>query len=188
MTLGEFFREIIDYLYGLWPFRIIVDWEQGVRLRHGNATKTLTSTNGLFKTGIHVFWPILGDMLKQETNIETPETERQDLITADGELISFSLAVRYRVHDLKAFYTKIHDQDSTVLEEVRSAAAEKTRQLPLVEVRGAEFGAKVLEQTKKQTHGWGLTFLSVSPVNMTTAPQLRLITELMGRSAVSSEE
>jgi regulator of protease activity HflC (stomatin/prohibitin superfamily) len=187
MTLGEFFREILDHLYGLWPVRVILDWEQGVRVRHGNATALLTSTNGLFKTGLHVFWPVLGDIIKQTTNIETPETERQDLITADGELISFSLAVRYKVHDLRAHYLKIHDQDATVLEEVRSAAADVVRQLALAEVRGVEFGEKVLEQVKKQTWGWGLTFISVSPVNMTTAPQLRLITELLGRSAVSSE-
>ena len=188
MTLGEFFREIIDYLYGLWPFRIIVDWEQGVRVRHGNATKTLTSSNGLFKTGIHVFWPILGDMIKQETNIETPETARQDLETLDGKQVSFSLAVRYKVHDLKAHYLKIHDQDSTALAEVRSAAAAVVQQNNWAEIRGAGFGPKVLEQTKKQTHGWGLTFLLIRPVNMTTAPQLRLITELLDRAAVSSAE
>lgn len=188
MTLGEFFREILEHLYGLWPIRIVLDWEQGVRIRHGNAKKLLTSTNGLFKTGIHFFWPVLGDMIKQETNIETPETGRQDLTTADGKLVSFSLAVRYKVHDLRAFYLKLHDQDSTVLEEARSAAAEVTRQLSLAEVQGAEFGGKVLEQLKKQTRGWGLDFISVSPVNMTTAPQLRLITEAFTQPAVSSGE
>lgn len=187
MTLGEFLKQALEHLYGLWPFRIIRDWEQGIRLRHGNATALLDSTNGLFGTGIHVFFPVIGEIIDSDTNIETPETDRQDLITADGELISFSLAVRYRVRDLKLLWLKIHDQDETVLEEVRAAAAEVARQWTLEEVRGGRFGPQVLEQLKARTRGWGLEIISVSPVNMTNAPQLRLITEAGGGGLVSSD-
>ena len=175
MSFGELIRELLTHLYGLWPLRIVRDWEQGVRLRLGNATASLNSANGLFKTGLHAFWPVLGEIIGQSTNIQTPETDRQDLETVDGKRVSFSLAVRYRVRDLRLLYLKIHDQDDTVLEEVRSAAAYVAQRGLLNQVTGSDFGENVLAQVKKQTHGWGLEFLSVTPVNMTTAQQLRLI-------------
>lgn len=42
---------------------MISDWEQGVRCVLGNARDLLTSENGLFGTGLHLFWPIIGEVL-----------------------------------------------------------------------------------------------------------------------------
>ena len=77
MTFGEFLSQILDWLYRFWPMRIVHDWEQGVRCRFGNATSLLTSSNGIFDTGFHVFWPVIGEINIYETNIEVSETELQ---------------------------------------------------------------------------------------------------------------
>ena len=83
MTFGEFLKQILEHLYGLWPLRIVNDWEQGVRVVHGNATTLLTSSNGMFGTGLHCFWPLIGEFVSQDTNIETPETGLQTLTSKD---------------------------------------------------------------------------------------------------------
>lgn len=181
MTIGELIGHLAEYLYGLWPIRIVTDWEQGVRIRHGNAKSLLTSTNGLFGTGLHVFWPIIGEIMTEDTNIKTPETDRQDMVTADGKLVSCSMAVRYRVRDLRALYLKIHDQEDTVLEEVRAAVAEVAQEQSFNVVMGPTFGGIVVERLKQHTRGWGLDILRVAPVNRTDAQQIRLILDDFSR-------
>jgi regulator of protease activity HflC (stomatin/prohibitin superfamily) len=176
MTFGEFLKEALTYLYGLWPLRIVNDWEQGVRLRHGNATALLTSTNGLFGTGVHVFWPLLGEIITQQTNIETPETGLQTHTTRDGVSVTFSLAARYKVRDLRLLWLKIHDQDATIEEEIRSAAGSVVVTMDFAEMPGA-FPAAVTEAAKRQMRGWGMDIASVSLINYTDAQAIRLIME-----------
>ena len=176
MTFGEFLKEALSHLYGLWPLRIVKDWEQGVRLRHGNATALLTSTNGLFGTGLHVFWPLLGEVLTQETNIETPETELQTHTSRDGKPVTFSLAVRYRVRDLRLLWLKIHDQEATIQEEVRSAAGSVIVELDFAEMP-SKFPDAVARTAQKNMHGWGMDIISVALINYTDAQAVRLITE-----------
>jgi regulator of protease activity HflC (stomatin/prohibitin superfamily) len=176
MTFGDLVRQVLEHLYGLWPLRIIRDWEQGVRLRLGNATAQLTSSNGLFKTGLHTFWPVLGEIISDDTNIETPETALQTCTTQDGRAVTFSLAVRYRVKDLRALWLKIHDQEATIQEEVRSAAASVVAEMDFGDMPEM-FGEAVDQRVRANVRGWGLEILSVSLVNLTDAQVIRLMNE-----------
>jgi regulator of protease activity HflC (stomatin/prohibitin superfamily) len=179
VTFGDLVRQVLEHLYGLWPLRIVRDWEQGVRLRLGNATALLTSSNGLFGTGLHAFWPVLGEIIGQDTNIETPETSLQTYTTQDGRTVTFSLAVRYRVKDLRALWLKIHDQEATIQEEIRSAAGSVIVELDFAEMP-EQFGPAVAKAAQANMRGWGLEILSVSLVNYTDAQTLRLMTEATG--------
>ena len=55
MSLGELVEQALEWVYRFWPARVINDWEQGVRCVLGNARGLLTSQNGLFGTGLHLF-------------------------------------------------------------------------------------------------------------------------------------
>ena len=122
MTLGEFLKQVLEWLYQFWPVRIIHDWEQGVRCRFGNATATLDSHNGILGTGLHVFWPVIGEINVYETNIEVSETALQTQTTADGVSVTISLGVKYRVFDLMRMYKNIHDPVETLGNEICAAA------------------------------------------------------------------
>jgi len=121
MTFGEFLKQAFEWLYQFWPVRIIHDWEQGVRCRFGNATSLLTSQNGLGDTGLHVFWPLVGEINLYETNIEVSETELQTHTTGDGVAVTISLGIKYRIFDLKRMYQSIHDPVETLGNELCSA-------------------------------------------------------------------
>ncbi|MEE9179850.1 MAG: SPFH domain-containing protein [Vicinamibacteria bacterium] len=176
MTLGELFKELIEWLYGLWPMRIVVDWEQGIRMLNGNARALLTSTNGWFGTGIHSFVPLLGDIISEEVNIEVTETDLQTHITLDKIDATFSLAIKYRIRDLKSLYLKVHDAHDTLQEEIRSAAGAVAAEMKYEDM-AAGFGEAVATLAKKQMYGWGVDVMSVRLVNLTSAQTIRLITD-----------
>ena len=172
--LGEFLQELVAWLYQGWPFRIVKDWEQGVRLRAGQATSLLTSSNGLFGTGVHLFIPGLGEVIVQETNIETPETDLQDFVSKVGTAWAVALALTFRVRDLRALYAKVHDHEQTIISEAKAAAAAAGHALDDEEMAD-RLGELTLEEVKARTRGWGLDILRIAPTTLTRAPQIRLV-------------
>lgn len=176
MTLGEFLQQIVSWLYDLWPVRIVRVWEQGVRLRNGNPTKLLTSENGWFGTGLHGFWPLIGEVIVDETNVRVVETGWQTLVTLDGHPVSFSLAARFRIRDLQKFYVSIHEPDETIQNHLSAAAAGAIQKLRLDDLDEA-LAPAVREVAKKRLSAWGVSLLEVSLFNRVEAPTLRLLSE-----------
>jgi hypothetical protein len=176
--LGEFLLAAASWFYDFWPFRIVREWEQGVRLLGGRATKLLTSSNARPPLrGVHAFWPGLGEILVQEVNYETPETELQDFVSADGTAWAAAVAVTFRIHDLRAHYLRVHDAEQTILSEVKAAVASAGATLPDVDVTPPRLGELALEGAKGQTRGWGLEIKRVAPTTLTRAQQVRLVAD-----------
>jgi regulator of protease activity HflC (stomatin/prohibitin superfamily) len=175
MTLGEFFQQVIEWLYELWPIRIVREWEQGVRLRAGNVTRLLTSTNGWFGTGIHAFLPLVGEIQSEETNQRVIETSWQTLTTLDGVSVSFSIAARYQIRDLAKLYVSVHDPEETIQNQL-SAAAEVLDSI-VAENVAAEFAPAIHDEAKKRLTEWGVKLLQVSLFNRVEATSLRLLAD-----------
>jgi regulator of protease activity HflC (stomatin/prohibitin superfamily) len=175
MTVGEFLKQVFEWLYQFWPVRIVHDWEQGVRCRLGNATSKLTSSNGIGGTGLHVFWPLVGEISLYETNIEVSETELQTHTTADDAAVTISLGVKYRIFDLKRMYQNIHDPIETLDNEICSAAGQC-----IVAMQFAQLSTglcdRILQEVKEQMGEWGIEIVSLSLINLTKARPVRLIT------------
>lgn len=173
MTIGEFLKELIDRAMGVWPIRIIQDWEQGLRVRAGRVQALLTSRNGLFGTGIHLFWPLLGEIYKDETNIRLALTDLQTCTTADGRPASFSFGVRYRVRDLSVCWQQVQTYEGAILDAVMCAAGQVAPTITWAD--RAAFGAAVEAAARKAIRGWGLEITSFAVVNLTDARPLRLL-------------
>jgi regulator of protease activity HflC (stomatin/prohibitin superfamily) len=175
--LGQFFLEAAAWLYDFWPWRIVREWEQGVRLLGGRATKLLKFDNARrpFR-GIHAFWPGIGEILVQETNIETPETDLQDFVSGEGTQWAAAVAVTFKIHDLRAYYLRVHDADETILSEVKAAVASAGAGLSDAGMVH-ELGDAALELAKGQTRGWGLEIKRVQPTTLTRAQQIRLVSD-----------
>jgi regulator of protease activity HflC (stomatin/prohibitin superfamily) len=176
MTFGELLNQVFQWLYRFWPIRIIHDWEQGVRCLFGNARSMLTSQNGIGGTGLHVFWPVVGEINAYETNIEVSETDLQTQTTGDGVAVTISLGNKYRIFDLKRMYLSIHDPVETLGNEICSAVGKC--------VIAMEFSAlstrlcdRVMQEVKEEMSEWGIEIVSLSLINLTKARPIRLIVD-----------
>lgn len=174
MTIGEFLLAVVEWVYEFWPIRIIDAWEQGVRMRAGNPTKLLTSENGWRGSGIHGFWPVVGEIISEEANACVIETSWQTLVTKDGKPVSFSLAARFRIRDLMKLYLGIHDRDETIENQLLAAAAAAIVTLNLSELDD-KFADAVKDEAKRRLTEWGVTLLEVALVNRVEATNIRLL-------------
>ena len=173
--LGDFLLKAAEWIWDFWPLRIVNDWEQGVRLLGGHATKLLTSTNARRPfSGIHAFIPGFGEILVEEANVETPETELQDFLSADGTAWCAAFAVTFRIKDLRALYLKVHDHQETIISEAKAAIAAAGRTLTDDEM-GEKLETVALEEAKKQTWGWGLELMRIRPTTLTKVQALRIV-------------
>ena len=176
MTMGEFLQHVIEWIYELWPIRIIRTWEQGVRIKNGTPTQLLTSMNGWFGTGIHAFWPIIGEIQSEEVNSRVIETSWQTLSTKDGHAISFSLAARFKIRDLMKMYVAIYDSDETIQNQLSAAASTVVGLLDLDELND-NFPSSVAVEARKRLSEWGVTLYEVSMFNCVEAQSLRLMND-----------
>lgn len=174
MTLGELLKQVFEWLYRFWPTRIIRDWEQGVRCQFGNATALLDSHNGLFGTGFHVFWPVVGEININETNIEVTETDLQTHTTADGVAVTFSLGVKFQINDLRRMYVNIHDPVDTLSNEICSAAGRCITSMPYAEI-SKQLAELVTLEIHEAMEEWGIEVVNIDLINLVHARPLRLI-------------
>lgn len=175
--VGEFLAKAVDWVYEWWPFRLVREWEQGIRLYAGEVTGTLTHRNGLpGARGLHFFCPKLGEIITQECNWEIIESRMQTVVTKDGRAITVGFAVQYRIRDLKLYYTSIHDHAETTAGAVRAAAGSVVPTFRWEELSGA-LAAAMLNATKTKMYGWGLEVKDVTPTTLVDAQTLRLITD-----------
>lgn len=177
--IGDFLTQAVEWVYEWWPIRIVSDWEQGVRMRAGNATALLTASNGLWGTGVHFFWPRLGEIIIQDTNLEVLETDLQSVEDAEGVVWTFSLGVMFKVRDLKALVLKVHDHQQSIVETLRSTGGRACAYLATEDV-AEHLGEETLRRVRRATHGWGLEVRAVRPINMCRAQALRLIQDASG--------
>lgn len=176
MTFGEFLQQVFEWVYEFWPLRIVNAWEQGVRLRSGNPTKLLTSENGILGSGVHGFWPLLGEIHTEDANVRVIETSWQSLETRDGKPVSFSLAARYRVRDLVKLYVNVHEPDETIQNHLSACAAQVIVGLDLVDLDD-KLALGVQREARKRLNEWGVGLLDVALFNRVEAAALRLMSE-----------
>jgi regulator of protease activity HflC (stomatin/prohibitin superfamily) len=175
MSIGELVKQLLDWIYAFWPMRTIHDWEQGVRCLFGNARHRLTSTSGLRGTGLHFFWPWIGEIHVCDTNIEVVETDLQTQTSLDGQPVTFSMGLKYRIVNLKRMYQSIHDARETLYNEICSVAGWCAGQMEYEAIRH-DLCEHVVRETKEQMGEWGIEVISLHLINMSAAQPLRLIT------------
>ncbi len=174
MTFGELLKQVIEWIYAFWPLRVVHDWEQGVRCLLGNATHRLTSENGISGTGLHWFWPGVGEIIVHETNIEVVETALQTILSAEESPVTFSLGLKYRINNLKRMYQQIHDASDTLCNEVASTAGYVVSHMEVASISDRLCDAVLLE-TKEQLGEWGIEVVSLRLMNFSEAQPIRLI-------------
>lgn len=174
MTFGDIFHWLKDRLYDLWPVRVIRTWEQGLRVRAGNVHRVLTSANGLGGTGIHVFVPLVDEVVTVNAAIRAAESALQRLTTRDGVDVSVAFTLTYQIRDLRAVTEKVHDFADSVLDRIRGAAGQVVPAL-LWEELEAKLAPEMDATLRKKVRGWGLDLIELVPTSLSRAPALHVL-------------
>lgn len=167
MTFGDLLAKVFEFIWDFWPLRIVHEWEQGIRLRSGRITATLGA-------GIHMFWPVVGEIITADCVTDVNSTDTQTCATGDDENVSFSLALKYRIVDLAAMYRSIQDPEDTIATEVCAAAAGivATEEYDLL---ATTLGDLVWADINERLLKWGIELESCDVYTFTQCRTFRLI-------------
>ena len=169
MTLSELIAIVGEYLWNLWPLRIVNAWEQGVRMRNGHITAVLPP-------GLHWFWPIIGEIKGWDVMLDVNTVANQTVETADGIVAVFSLTASYRVADLQLLFESIVDHEHTILNQVSSSAAGLVATMAYDEI-ATELPEAVYHDLVDRFAGWGVTLEGVGIFNLCSARAFRLFSQ-----------
>lgn len=122
--ISQFFNFIISFLP---RYTIIKTTHGGVKFVGGNIVTELSSSNGIFfpvfcrrwlikfrKTGIHVYWPIVTEVIQVPIKRQTTKLDKQILTTKDDHTVLVAGIVVYEVDDVTKLLTETWDYDDTI--------------------------------------------------------------------------
>ena len=174
MTIGELIQEFGERLYKLWPFRIVKDWESGVRVCVGRATALLTSRNGFCRSGLHICWPVIGEIFVDDTTVEVEETPAQTIIASDGVQVTFSLAMKFRIWDLRLMFLHIQDPSETLVNEMCARMGRIIGSMPHGRAQ-SKACTELGNEADLRLREWGVDLIDVQFMNYSRARPIRLI-------------
>jgi regulator of protease activity HflC (stomatin/prohibitin superfamily) len=111
-------KELIDYLsksLSLWV--TVQPWEEGVRVRIGKYTKSLTK-------GIYLRIPLLDSVYIQTTRLRVFSCSPQTLTSKDNNTITITAAIGYSITSIDKLYSKLHHPQSTISNIVKGAISD----------------------------------------------------------------
>ena len=167
MTFGELLTAVGEHIWSLWPVRIVNPWQTAVRLRLGKVHATVGP-------GLRLFWPFFDELVVWDTVLDVNVTKPQTVDTADGQTVTFSLALRYRISDLARLLTQIQDYEDTIGNEITASAASLIATMDYADVEG-ELGEAVYGDVRARLEDWGVELESVSVYTLCRARAIRLL-------------
>lgn len=109
--LGTIFRALID----CFPHaKLVRGTHGGVRFRNGGRYLEMTASNGLFGTGLHVYWPLMTDVDVVPIKRQTVNLPPQYLTTTDGQTVGVSAIIIFEVADVVALLTESWDYNQVI--------------------------------------------------------------------------
>ncbi|MGI9556482.1 MAG: SPFH domain-containing protein [Solirubrobacterales bacterium] len=168
-TFSDLIQSALEWGLELLPFTVVEIYEQGVRIRLGKPI-------GRVEPGLRWYWPLLEEVVTYTTVTRVIELDNQTIQLPSGEVLTFSLSVRYRVVDALLMHTLIYDPHSTLADAVRTIAGHEASVLtpPL---RGTLFSARVADAAVAEMEPWGVEVEDVGVTNFAVTPVLRLMVD-----------
>jgi regulator of protease activity HflC (stomatin/prohibitin superfamily) len=118
--ISQFFNFIISFLP---RYTIIKTTHAAVKFVMGNKVVVLTHENGIkllnrkfriVNTGIHIYWPLVSEIIPWPTKRQTTRLEKQILTTKDGKTVIVTGIVVYEVDDVLKLLTNTWDHEDTI--------------------------------------------------------------------------
>jgi len=109
--LGDVFRAILKTI----PQLILVrSTHAGVRFRNGSNAIEMKPGNGIFRTGIHVYWPLVTECEIVPVKRQTTNLQPQYLTTKDQKTIGVRGILVYEVNNVVKLLTECYDYEDTI--------------------------------------------------------------------------
>ena len=108
VSLNNILINLLDNFAKILPFRIVHDYEQGVRFTFGHASKTI---HGM-KKGWWLFIPIIQRIEITDITWGQVLLDTQSIATSDNVNISVSGSLVYRVSDARSYLLSVYDSDA----------------------------------------------------------------------------
>lgn len=119
--LGDIFRALLKLI----PQIILVRaTHAGVKFRWGSHVIELRPDNGLFKTGIHLYWPAVTEYEVVPVKRQTTNLQPQYLTTKDRKTIGVSGILVYEINDVIKLLTECYDYEDTIRDLALAAVKE----------------------------------------------------------------
>lgn len=168
----DFLKTLLDFLFTeLRPFRVIRSYERGVRFSYRGQPRLLAPG---FWWRLPWVWEIEeGSVVEQVIRVDS-----QDITTKDKVAISLCTNLRYETVDYLAYFTKVHDADNSLENEVRTHVHAKVREMTfdeLLENPGELEKASKRRPLQRTAEAWGVRIISLEMSSLVSAPMFRLI-------------
>lgn len=114
--------EIANALLQLIPRLLIVPpTHESVKWPNGGDPQLMTYQNGLFGTGIHVYWPVVTPHSVIPVKRKTANLAAQYLVTSDDRCVGVGGIVVYSVHDSVKLLSNCYDYEETITDHALAA-------------------------------------------------------------------
>ena len=181
MRFADLIMKLIEFLWWFVPFEVVHQWELGVLVRLGKTKRGLGP-------GLRWKVPIIDEIQTSTATWRVTPTAPLTVRLSDESQRTISFGVRWRVRDAKLLWENVHDPESTLVDEVRSAAGILALDAYPEDVTTG-FGAAVLSEIADTLDSWGIEVDLVRAIDNCDASVLRLLqAEAYGSDDASEED
>ena len=169
MTLDTILTSLLDNVVNILPMKIVHTYEQGVYYKQGKDVK-------LLRPGIHFHRPIIDGIEKISTVPQTIYLPTQSILTKDGEAVSVSSNLEYKIHNARKVWTKVQDLDSSLHNTGMGYLSRFVRgyNYNVLARSTGKLEEEVLDNLNEKVNPWGVTVKEFYVTDFVKAKQYRL--------------
>lgn len=161
---------LLNFLDDIIPFKVVKQWQHGVRFRFGKIKLPILSP------GLHFKIPFADDISNHATVVTTISLEPQSLCTKDGKNIVVKAHVKYRIIDLESYATKIWDAPDALIDVTAGIIYEKISKLEYKKARETNLSALITPDARNEALPWGVYIEKVTITDFAEMRSYRLFT------------
>jgi len=168
--LGDIVRSILQFVPRLL---IIPPTHEGVKWPCGGSPKLMTSGTGFWKTGLHLYWPVVTAHVVIPVKRQTANLDYQYLVTSDDRAVGVGGILVYEVADTVALLNECTDHIDTIRDHALAAIKQvvTTNSYEFFRDDPAEADKKLTDQLRGDLKRFGVrtkkvTLSDFAPVRM----------------------
>lgn len=162
---------ILNFLDDVIPFKVVKQWQHGVRFRLGKIHLPI------LLPGIHFKIPFADEIVNHATVVTTLSLEPQSLSTKDGKNIVVKSHVKYHIVDLESYATKIWDAPDALIDVTAGIIYEKISKLDYKKARETNLSSLITPDARVEALPWGVYIEKVTITDFAEMRSYRLFTK-----------
>jgi len=167
-----FWEQIIEWLSSVrdtaLPWFIVREYEGAIVLVLGRYSRTLGP-------GIHFKGPFISEVLVENTNWDTMDSDFQSLTTKDGHNVVVSAIVKYRVVDVRTFVIDVENARSALCDIVAREIARVVLNTEWDGLRTQDIDKETTIVVRREAKKWGIEIDTVTLTNRAKIRTIRLM-------------